>query len=197
MNVVDTLVEKGLLTPEQLSQAQSKSRKDGTRVDRALISMGLIDEEDVLKAASEELFIPIVDLANAKIGREAIEAMPSRIVHQKRLVPIGRYNGTLKVATSDPFDLYAFDELRLLTGLEIQPVLALEDQINTAIKTYYGLGGDTINQLIDEQDSEGITVEEGAEDLMQMAQEASVIKPCNQIFLEAINGPASNIPIEP
>ncbi|MEX2216772.1 MAG: type II secretion system ATPase GspE [Phycisphaeraceae bacterium] len=197
MNVVDTLVEKGLLTVDQVSQAQAKCRKDGTRVDRALITMGMIEEEELLKAASEELFIPIVDLANMRIGREAIEAMPSRIVHQKRLVPIGRYNGTLKVATSDPFDLYAFDELRLMTGLEIQPVLALEDQINTAIKTYYGLGGDTINQLIDEQNTEGITVEEGAEDLMQMAQEASVIKLVNTIFLEAINERASDIHIEP
>jgi len=197
MNVVDALIEKKRVTPQQLADAQARSRQDGSRIDRALISMGFIDEEEILKIASEQLFIPFTDLANVRIPREAIDAMPSRMVHQKHLLPLARFNGTLKVATSDPFDLYAFDELRLLTGLEIQPVLALEDQINTAIKTYYGLGGDTINQLMGDADTQTIQVEEGAEDLMEMAQEASVIKLVNEIFLEAINERASDIHVEP
>ncbi len=197
MNVVEALLEQALVTQKQLSEAQGKARSDGTRVDRALIQLGHIDEEQLLKVASEQLFIPFVDLANLRIPREAIDAMPIKLVHQKHLLPIARFNGSLKVATSDPFDLYAIDELRLLTGLEILPVLALEEQINTAIKTYYGLGGDTINQLIGDQDQLGIKIEEGAEDLMQMAQEASVIKLVNEIFLEAISERASDIHIEP
>ncbi len=197
MNVVDALIETGKVTPEQFAQAQARCKLDGGRVDRALIALGFIEEEEILKVASDQLFIPFTDLANVRIPREAIDAMPSRMVHQKHLLPLARFNGTLKVATSDPFDLYAFDELRLLTGLEIQPVLALEDQINTAIKTYYGLGGDTINQMMGENDSQSLTLEEGAEDLMEMAQEASVIKLVNEIFIEAINERCSDIHIEP
>ena len=196
MNVVDALLEQSLVTQQQLTEAQGQARSDGTRVDRALIKLGHIEEEQLLKVASEQLFIPFMDLANLRIPREAIDAMPTKLVHQKHLLPIARFNGSLKVATSDPFDLYAFDELRLLTGLEILPVLALEEQINTAIKTYYGLGGDTINQLIGDQE-QSLTVPEGAEDLMQMAQEASVIKLVNEIFLEAISERASDIHIEP
>ncbi len=197
MNVVDALIETQRITPAQLAEAQSKSKREGCRIDRALISLGIIDEEEILRIASDQLFIPFTDLANVRIPREAIDAMPSRMVHQKHLLPLARFNGTLKVATSDPFDLYAFDELRLLTGLEIQPVLALEDQINIAIKTYYGLGGDTINQMMGENESQTITLEEGAEDLMEMAQEASVIKLVNEIFIEAINERCSDIHIEP
>ncbi len=197
MNVVDALIETQRISPEQLAQAQARSKQEGCRLDRALISLGFIEEEEILRIASDQLFIPFTDLANVRIPREAIDAMPSRMVHQKHLLPLARFNGTLKVATSDPFDLYAFDELRLLTGLEIQPVLALEDQINTAIKTYYGLGGDTINQMMGENDSQTLTLEEGAEDLMEMAQEASVIKLVNEIFIEAINERCSDIHIEP
>ena len=197
MNVVDALLERKKVTPQQVGEAKARCKQDGSRIDRALVAMGFIDEEEILKIASEQLFIPFTDLANVRIPREAIDAMPSRMVHQKHLLPLARFNGTLRVATSDPFDLYAFDELRLLTGLEIQPVLALEDQINIAIKTYYGLGGDTINQMMGENDSQTLSLEEGAEDLMEMAQEASVIKLVNEIFLEAINERCSDIHIEP
>ena len=75
MNVVDALIEKKRVTPQQLADAQARSRQDGSRIDRALISMGFIDEEEILKIASEQLFIPFTDLANVRIPREAIDAI--------------------------------------------------------------------------------------------------------------------------
>ena len=109
-------------------------------------------------------------------------------------------NGTLTVATSDPFDLYAFDELRLLTGLEVQPVLAPEEEIDKVIKAHYGVGGDTIDEMMSTADDEVKVVGQESsetEDLLEMAQEASVIKLVNEIFLEALNERASDIHIEP
>jgi general secretion pathway protein E/type IV pilus assembly protein PilB len=123
-------------------------------------------------------------------------------VYRKNMVPISRQNGTLTVATSDPFDLYAFDELRLLTGLAIQPVLATEDEIAKVIKANYGVGGDTLDEMMtatngDEDLSITGTASAETEDLLEMAQEASVIKLVNEIFLEAVSERASDIHIEP
>jgi len=104
----------------------------------------------------------------------------------------------LRVATSDPFDLYVLDDLRLSTGLDIEPVLAPREEIEKIIKSHYGLGGDTLDEMVGADDAGGGgAVVEGAEDLMEMAQEASVIKLVNEIIIEAVNERASDIHIEP
>ncbi len=195
MDIGDSLVRQGLITSDDLSEAMDLHRSKGLRVDRALVEMGAITEIKLLEAMSEQMAIPLIDLAAITPDPEAIGAMPSKMVYRNRLAPVERVNGTLKVATSDPFDLYAFDELRLMTGLEIEPVLAVSDEIDKFIKTHYGLGGDTINEMIGADDLEVVT--EGSEDLLEMAQEASVIKLVNEIFLEALNERASDIHIEP
>lgn len=99
------------------------------------------------------------------------------------------------MATSDAFDLYAFDDLRLSTGLDIQPVLAPRNDIEKVIKSHYGLGGDTLDEMVgadDDLDGLGVSVE-GGEDLLEMAQEASVYELVNEIIIEAINERASDI----
>ena len=124
MNVVETLLEKGLVTQQQMTKAIDLCRSPGYEggIDRALIELGYIEEDEVLKLAGELLAIPLVDLTNIEIDPETISCMPSRLVHQKQLMPISRNNGTLRVATCDPYDLDAFDELRLMTGMQIDPV---------------------------------------------------------------------------
>ena len=113
------------------------------------------------------------------------------------MIPIGRVNGTLRVATSDAFDLYALDDLRLSTGLEIEPVLARREEIENVIKSHYGLGGDTLDEMVGADDRATGGVAEGSEDLLEMAKEASVIKLVNEIIIEAVNERASDIHIEP
>ena len=124
--------------------------------------------------------------------------MPAKVVYRKKLVPVSRENGILNVATSDAFDLYVFDDLRLSTGLEIQQVLATRDDIEKVIKSHYGLGGDTLDEMVGSDDTDtGTVTTEGGEDLLEMAQEASVIKLVNEIIIEAVNERASDIHIEP
>jgi general secretion pathway protein E/type IV pilus assembly protein PilB len=199
MSVVETLLEKGLITPAHLAEAMDLRKKEGVRLDRALVRLGHVSEETVLKFTSEQLAIPMVDLRNVTVDEEVLRSLPAKLVYRKNFVPISRQNGTLTVATSDPYDLYAFDELRLLTGLTIQPVLATEEEINKLIKTYYGVGGDTIDEMVSGSDDLQVVGEPSAEkeDLLEMAQEASVIKLVNEIFLEALNERASDIHIEP
>jgi len=198
MSIVEVLLEKGLITPAHLSEAMALHKSDGLRMDRALVKLGHVREEDLLKVLSEQLAIPMVDLTKVTIDVETLKSLPAKLVHRKRLVPVGRSNGTLTVATCDPFDLYAFDELRLLTGLEIRPVLATQEDIDKIIKAHFGVGGDTIDEMMSTDDLE--VIQETSlenEDLLEMAQEASVIKLVNEIFLEALNERASDIHIEP
>ncbi|HUU11129.1 MAG TPA: type II secretion system ATPase GspE [Phycisphaerae bacterium] len=198
MSIVEVLLEKGLIQPEHLTDAMKLRRKEGIRLDRALVRLGYVTEETVLRITGEQLSIPLIDLSNVEIDVETLRSLPAKLVYRKNLVPISRNDGTLTVATSDPFDLYAFDELRLLTGLAIQPVLATEEEIAKVIKTHYGVGGNTIDEMMGTDDVQviGDAAKEN-EDLLEMAQEASVIKLVNEIFLEALNERASDIHVEP
>ena len=191
------LVEKGLVTVEDIDTAERLREDQGLRLDQALIQNGALSEQDFLKVMGERLDFEIVDLPNSTIEDEAIRSLPSRFVYRNHLAPIARENGTLKVATSDPFDLYVFDEIKLLTGLEVSPVLAPRDEIDKVIKDHYGVGGDTVEEMTGDDDLALTSSEDDSQDLLQMAQEASVIKLVNEIILEAINERASDIHIEP
>ena len=191
------LVEKGLVTVEDIDTAERVREDQGLRLDQALIQNGALSEQDFLKVMGERLDFEIVDLPNATIEDEAIRSLPSRFVYRNHLAPIARENGMLKVATSDPFDLYVFDEIKLLTGLQVSPVLAPRDEIDKVIKDHYGVGGDTVEEMTGDDDLALTSSEDDSQDLLQMAQEASVIKLVNEIILEAINERASDIHIEP
>jgi len=196
MILSDVLIEKGLLAPQQLEEALSLHRAEGLRLDRAIVQLGFLTERQVLEVMSEQLHLPLVNLEDVVIDPDTLRSLPARIVYRKRLVPISRSNGTLNVATSDAFDLYAFDDIRLMTGLKIQPVLATREEIEKVIKIHFGLAGDTLDELVGDEpvSSNGGDI---GDDLLEMAQEASVIKLVNEIILEAVNERASDIHIEP
>jgi general secretion pathway protein E/type IV pilus assembly protein PilB len=197
MSIAEILLDKGLLTTQQNEEAQALQKAEGLRLDRALIQLGLLTEKQLLEVMSEHLHLPMVNLEEIQFEPDLLRSLPARVVYRKRLVPVKRFNGTLQVATSDAFDLYSFDEIKLMTGLNIQPVLATKDEIEKVIKTHYGLGGDTLDEMVGADDEPSGAVTEGSEDLLEMAQEASVIKLVNEIIVEAVNERASDIHIEP
>ena len=196
MTIAEILSRKGLLTAEQVADAQSLTQAEGLRLDRAVVQKGWLTERQLLEVFAEQFHLPLVSLEDRTFDGELLRSLPPRVVYRQRLVPVGRVDGILQVATSDPFDLYAFDDLRLLTGLNIQPVLATRDEIEKVIKTHYGLGGDTLDEMVGEDDAPA-ALAEGSEDLLEAAQEASVIKLVNEIILEAVNERASDIHVEP
>jgi len=201
VNLGDILLERKVITPEQLQAANAKCGAND-RLDRVLVRLGYCSETNVLKALGELYRFDIVDLAAADVpvDVELLRRMPSKLIHRSKLIPLDKVNGSLRVATSDPFQIYAFDELRMLCGLEIKPVLAKESEISEIIKKYFGVGGDTVARLVDddEEDVQVLSdVRESAGDLAEMAQDASVIKLVNEILLEAINERSSDVHIEP
>ncbi|MCO6437008.1 MAG: type II secretion system ATPase GspE [Phycisphaerae bacterium] len=197
MSIGDLLVQRKKVTSAQLDQAKA-SRKPSERIEQCLARMGLIDERDYLEVYSEQLGIPLIDLASVTLDTELLRTAPSKVVHRDRVVPIDRSNGAIRVATNNPFNLYAFDELRMLMGAKIETVLASGEEISRVIKDHFGVGGDTVERMIGEQGVEVVSeFDADNADLIEQAQEATVVKLVNEILLEAIRDRASDVHIEP
>ncbi|RMH10999.1 MAG: type II/IV secretion system protein [Planctomycetota bacterium] len=190
------LVEKGLITRDQLEQALAAQRESGERLDRVLVRLGFVSRNQVLSALGDQFQMPVVDLTALTPSREVLETLPPKLVYRQSCVPIDRHNGTLTVATSDPFEITALDELRLLTGCSIELVLADEEELSKFIRVHYGVGGDTLDQLsTDQRDEPEVTAGDSPE--IEQAEEASVIKLVNDILVEAVNERATDVHIEP
>ncbi len=198
MEAGSILVKRGLLSPQQLNQLRL-DRPEATRLDVAAVDLGLVSEEAALRALGEEVGIPFVDLDQQPIDLSLLRGFPLRLIHRHVLFPLQRENGMLRVATSDPFDLYPLDELSATTGLTIEPVLAQREQIARQIKTHLGVGSETVDDLLALQEEEDIQVLDEIDvdtELSEEAQEASVIRLVNEILIEAIESRASDVHIE-
>src|SRR5688572_5165092 len=164
MQLAQRLVKKGLLNAADLPRiSDAQASMPGKPLHELLVERGFAKEEDVLVALAEEFGMDIVDLAHVEVDQETLNAMPSKLVHRRTLMPLSRDNGTLVVATGDPYDVYALDELQTLTGLQIMPVLANPREITRLIKLHYGVGGETVNQLVQEREKEEVELLEGLE----------------------------------
>jgi type II secretion system protein E len=201
MQLAQRLVRRGVLKPDDLARvAEVQAAAPSRPLHELLIERGFAKEEDVLAALAEEFGMELVDLTQVKVEPETLQAMPLKLVHRRTLMPLSRHNGTLTVATGDPFDVYSLDELQMLTGLQVQPVLASPREIARLIKTHFGVGGETVTAMMQER-AEDVELLEGLEaddsEAAKMAQEASVVKLVNEILIEAANERASDIHIEP
>ncbi|MGO9111931.1 MAG: GspE/PulE family protein [Thermoguttaceae bacterium] len=191
------LFRRGLLDAKQLEQARA-AQTDGVRLDQAAVQLGFLSEETALRALAKEVGLEFVDLVDAEVDLSLLKDFPSRFVHRESLFPIRRDNGSLIVATSDPFNLYPLDELSAATGLTVVPVLASREEIAKRIKTHLGVGSETIDGLLAQTDDRielDHPIDNDAE-LSEMAQEPSVVRLVNEILLEAIELRASDVHIE-
>lgn len=196
MGIGVILAERGLITRAQLDQAIAEQRRSGERLDYVLVRLGFVSRAQVLDALGHQFHMPVVDLASTAVEREVLGTLPAQLVYRQNCVPISRENGTLTIATSDPFELTALDELRLLTGCSIELVLADEEELHKFIRSHYGVGGDTLDAMA--ADLKG-TIEgaDAAREEVEQAQEASVIKLVNDLLVEAVSERATDVHIEP
>ncbi|WP_020469026.1 GspE/PulE family protein [Zavarzinella formosa] len=200
MFLIERLRENGQLSDTDAKRAEELHAQDPNRpLHELMIEKGIGSEMQILTALGEEFGLEFVDLSHTIISAETLSVMPTKIVHRKGLMPISRNNGTLVVATSNPYDVNTLDELQTLTGLEITPVLGSQREISRLIKHHFGVGGETVQALVQERDDvellEGIEADDS--ELAKQAQEASVVKLVNEILIEAINERASDIHVEP
>jgi general secretion pathway protein E/type IV pilus assembly protein PilB len=203
MQLLQTLVDRGLLAESDRGRAaDAVAAAPDYPPHQVLVDKGYVKESAILPVLAEEFGLELIDLTHATIEPDVLTAMPLKLVHRKNLMPVARHNGTLVVATGDPFDAYALDELHTLTGLHVMPVLAPPREIARLIKQHFGVGGDTLAALMEEKKAEDDielleAIEADDSELAKQAQEASVVRLVNQILVEAANERASDIHVEP
>ncbi|MGA2059279.1 MAG: ATPase, T2SS/T4P/T4SS family [Thermoguttaceae bacterium] len=198
MEAGEILLRKGLLDHRQLQRSR-EAQIDGTRLDQAAVQLGFLSEEKALRALGEEVGIEFVDLTETEIDLSLLKQFPLRFIHRENLFPIRQNNGTLVVATSDPFNLYPLDELSVATGMTVVPMLAGRAEIDKLIKTHLGVGSETIEGLIAQTDDRIELldqIETDGSELSQEAQEPSVVRLVNEILIEALESRASDVHIE-
>ena len=201
MVLAQRLIDKGILHEADLARVQeAQSAAPSKPLHEILIERGFAREEDVLPALAEELGLELVDLTKITIEPATLSALPLKLIHRRTLMPLSRQNGTLVVATADPFDMYSLEELATVTGLQVRAVLASAREISRLIITHFGVGGETVTAMIKDR-SDGVELLQDTEvddsEVAKLAQEASVVKLVNEILVEAANERASDVHIEP
>lgn len=200
MQFLDTLVLRGVIAADDRTKAaEIIAAADGVAPHIALLDKGFVKEDAVMDVLKDEFGLEFVDLTKTVVEAVATQNLPLKLITRKNLMPISRLNGTLTVATGDPFDAYALDELQTVTGLQIQPVLGSPREIARLIKAHFGVGGDTVAALAEERNNDVEfldDIETDDSELAKQAQEASVVKLVNEILIEAANERASDVHVE-
>ncbi len=198
----EMLIAKGIIQEDQLEEGLRNAKQSGERIGEALVKLGYVTEEEVLITLSDQLGIPFLKIKNLQIAPEIVAKIPAKFVLHYKSIPVKEEKKYLQIATSDPLDIHTLDDIRMLVGQEIEPVIATNDDISEAIKKYYGIGAATMQQMNDNKtetkDVEMIGGEHTDLDRIgDMAEDASVITFVNQIFAEAFGMRATDIHIEP
>src|ERR1039457_1577059 len=199
----ELLLRDQIISPEQLQRAQEESKKSGERLGNTLIKVGAIQEDDLTQFLSKQYGVPAINLSEFEIDRDVITLLPKEVVERHRVIPVNRAGSSLIIAIADPSNILAIDDLKFVTGYNIEVVVASEVSITEAIEKYYQRQNELdINQVmneIQEQVEVGASSEEDVNDLdlERAADDAPVVKLCNHILLSAIQKGASDIHVEP
>lgn len=190
------LVDKGLITVEQLDLALRKQRTSHKKLGGVLIEMKFIqDEYQIIDLLAEEMSVEAVRLKDLKIPSECIKCLPSRFATYYKAIPYEEKDGFLKIATGSPTDVHISDELSTITGRAVRLTLTTDKDIVEAIRFYYGVGAETIDQMMD-----SVSLEEDEQpilDISDLSSEASISKFLNQVLIEAYRERATDVHIEP
>ena len=198
----ELLIREKVLSLQQLQQAQDEAKRTGKRLGATLARMGLVPDNVLTQLVARQYSLPAINLAEIEIDPNVIKLIPKEICEKHQVIPVRRQGATLIVAMADPSNIYAIDELKFLTQYNIDPVVASDAAIETALSRYYDKGPD-LDAMIGDIDVENVDFASTSDDavnvvdLENQAGEAPVVKLCNAILLSAIKKKASDIHVEP
>jgi type IV pilus assembly protein PilB len=191
----DLLVEEGLLSRDQLAQAEDEQQRVGKSLGRVLVDMGLVKEADLVSALARQVGLEFVDLSEHQIDPAAASLLPEQVSRRYRALPIG-FDGTrLIVAMSDPANVFAMDDIRTITGMEIKPVVATATDVEAAVRRY-----GQFDQSVEDISAQAAAATDEAQELESMpaaVEEAPIVKLVNLLITQAVGDRASDIHIEP
>lgn len=201
------LVANHLITKEQLEKALELQKKEGGRIGSNLVKLGFLTEEKLVEFLSKQYGVPAINLSEYKVDSSISKFIPVEVAQKYQILPVARVGATLTVAMVDPSNVFAIDDVKFMTGYNVEPVVAAESAMKNAITECYGQsdalqtvmdslkkGGDEFLDFMQETEEEE---EINLSELKQAVEEAPVVKLVNLILSEAINRGASDIHLEP
>ncbi len=199
----EILVTNNLITREQLAKALEEQKMSGgqARLGAILVKQNLISEQELTSFLSKQYGVPTVNLSDFEIDPAVIKIIQSEVVQKYQLVPINRAGSTLIVAVTDPSNLFAIEDIKFMTGYNVEMVVASESDIKKAIDKYYDQSA-SLADVMSDMDLEDLEVVDTDEevDLSSMeraTEDAPVVRMVNAILQDAIKKKASDIHIEP
>jgi type II secretion system protein E len=193
----DVLKGTGLFTDAQVNDILARYRDEGGSITELVVKDGFAREEAYLLALAKHMGIPHLRVHEQQIERDVLAKLPTKAVFQYNVIPLAIEGPVLRVATHDPFRIGLVDALQLASGLRIRFALSSREDLVKAIKQFYGVGAETVDQMI--QDDTGETFEDDllSKDIGELDQDASIVKFVNQIIWEAHQDRATDIHFEP
>ncbi|HET6455187.1 MAG TPA: GspE/PulE family protein [Armatimonadota bacterium] len=210
-SIGEIFVSAGLVTQEQLNEAAEKQRQLGTseKIGDVLVSMGMITERDKVRCLGMQWGVQYHDLSENPAEPEAVKCISQDLARRYKVIPVIKRDGSLTLAMKNPLDVFAIDEVRLITGAEIEPVIATEEDIVIAIGQQYGSSSsetsEVVSELVDDIQTADISLTEqetsddevSIEELRELSEEAPVVRLTGLIITRGIQDKCSDIHIEP
>jgi type IV pilus assembly protein PilB len=201
----DLLVREKVITAEQLAQAVKKQKETSGRLGSVLVKLGFLSDEEVTNFLSRQYGVPAINLQFFEIDANVVKLIPQETARKHQILPLSRVGASLTIAMVDPTNVFAMDDIKFMTGFNIEPVVASESAIMDRIERAYAAPDEQENlddimaSMGDEADVElqAEAEELAASDLEKSAEEAPIVKLVNLILTDAVKRGASDIHIEP
>ena len=200
--------EREPFTPQQLQEALQYQKQHGGKLGYNLVKLGFVKDEEITQLLSRQYGVPSINLARFEIDPSVIKLVPAETAQKYQIIPLSRAGANLTIAMVDPTNVFAMDDIKFMTGYNVEPVVASETAIMESIEKYYGSVHslqikEEMDKLVetDEFGDDVEVLEEGDEidlqELERSSEEAPVVKLCNLILTDALRRGASDIHIEP
>jgi type IV pilus assembly protein PilB len=203
----EILVKDSLISADQLKQALEYQKKNGGRLGTCLVKLGLVSDDDITAVLSRQYGVPSINLKFYEVDPAVIKLVPQETAVRYQIVPLSRVGSTLTIAMTDPTNVFAMDDIKFMTGFNVEPVVASETAISEAIHKFYGEveSVEELDKVMKDLTAADEAALELASDEAEMdlatlekaAEEAPIIKLVNLILTDAVKRGASDIHVEP
>lgn len=198
----ELLLREKIITQDQLKKAVDEQKKNGGRLGYNLTRLGYISEKDLTAFLSRQYGIPTIELSTQEIEPEIVRLIPQDVAEKYQVIPVGRTGSTLVLAMADPSNIFAIEDIKFLTGYNVEPLIASDSAIKTAIEKHYDtaeMGLEGVLTDFDEGEMEVVKDEEDLDisEIKKAVEDAPVVKLVNLVLTDAIKKGASDIHIEP
>src|ERR1051326_5364813 len=202
----DLLVKEKVITPEQLEKATKTQKEQSCRLGSALVKLGFLTDEDVTNFLSRQYGVPAINLSYFEIDPAVVKLIPFETAKRYQILPLSRVGASLTIAMVDPTNVFAMDDIKFMTGFNIEPVVASESSILSGIEKAYGATKEedleAVMQSMSEMNESDVELQSEEQqielaELEKAADEAPVVKLVNVVLGDAVKRGASDIHIEP